>query len=136
VYFDAGQRDAPRGLDDYLESEHCSVHYEARRTLDIDEWIAAQGHRRRFAVTVPGFAGIGPFLRGSARLATLPGLLRASLLRSFDAALPPFDCPPMPMYMVWHLRHHADPMHQWLRGELQAVVAPALAAAELPPART
>ena len=135
VYFDAGQRSAPQGLDDYLASEHCSVHYEARRTLDIDEWIAAQGHRRRFAVTVPGFAGIGPFLRGSTRLATLPGLLRASLLRGLAVAAPPFDCPPMPMYMVWHLRHHADPMHQWLRQELQAVVAPALAAAELQPAQ-
>jgi len=134
VYFDASQRDAPHGLDDYLASEHCSVHYEARRTLDIDEWIAAQGHRRRFAVTVPGFAGIGPFLRGSTRLATLPGLLRASLLRGLAVTPPPFDCPPMPMYMVWHLRHQADPMHQWLRQELQAVVAPALAAAELWPA--
>jgi DNA-binding transcriptional LysR family regulator len=133
VYFDAGQRDAPRGLDDYLASEHCSVHYAARRTLDIDEWIAARDHRRRFAVTVPGFAGIGPFLRGSTRLATLPGLLRANLLRGLAVAPPPFDCPPMPMYMVWHLRHHADPMHQWLREELQAVVAPALAAAELRP---
>jgi DNA-binding transcriptional LysR family regulator len=134
VYFDAGQRDAPRGLDDYLASEHCSVHYEARRTLDIDEWIAAQGHRRRFAVTVPGFAGIGPFLRGSTRLATLPGLLRASLLRGLAVSAPPFDCPAMPMYIVWHLRHQSDPMHQWLRSELQAVVAPALAAAELRPA--
>ena len=134
VYFDAGQRSAPHGLGEYLASEHCSVHYEARRTLDIDEWIAAQGHRRRLAVTVPGFSGIGPFLRGSTRLATLPGLLRASLLRGFDVVPPPFDCPPMPMYMVWHLRHQADPMHQWLRQELQAVVAPALAAAELRPA--
>lgn len=134
VHFDAGQRSAPQGLGGYLASEHCSVHYEARHTPGIDEWIAAQGHRRRFAVTVPGFAGIGPFLRGSTRLATLPGLLRASLLRGLAVAPPPFDCPAMPMYMVWHLRHQADPMHQWLRQELQAVVAPALAAAELRPA--
>ena len=132
VYFDAAMRAPPHGLDDYLSSEHCSVHYEARRTLDIDEWIAAQGHRRRMAVTVPGFAGIGPFLRGSTRLATLPGLLRANTLRGFAVAPPPFDCPPMPMYMVWHLRHQADAAHQWLRGELLNVVAPALAAAELP----
>jgi DNA-binding transcriptional LysR family regulator len=132
VYFDAAARAAPIGLDDYLASEHCSVHYEARRTLDIDEWIAAQGHRRRFAVTVPGFAGIAPFLRGSTRLATLPGLLRANLLRGFAVAPPPFACPPMPMYMVWHLRHQADALHQWLRSELLNVVAPALAAAELP----
>jgi hypothetical protein len=33
----------------------------------------------------------------------------------------------MPMYMVWHVRHHQEPAHQWLRGELERVVAPALA---------
>ena len=29
----------------------------------------------------------------------------------------------MPMYMVWHLRHQHDPVHRWLRQELEAVVA-------------
>jgi len=31
--------------------------------------------------------------------------------------------------MVWHLRHHADPLHRWLRQQLEMVVAPSLAAA-------
>jgi DNA-binding transcriptional LysR family regulator len=35
----------------------------------------------------------------------------------------------MPMFLVWHRRHHDDPMHRWLRGELLAAVAPSLAAA-------
>jgi hypothetical protein len=26
------------------------------------------------------------------------------------------------MYLVWHLRHQADPLHQWLREQVQAVV--------------
>ena len=133
VYYDGAARAAPTSEAEYLASEHVTVHYESRRTLDIDRWLAERELRRRFAVTVPGFSGIGPFLRGSALLATLPGLLRASLLRGFDTVAPPFECPAMPMYMVWHLRHQADPMHQWLRGELQAIVAPALAAAELRP---
>ena len=135
VYYDGAARAAPTSEAEYLASEHVTVHYESRRTLDIDRWLAERELRRRFAVTVPGFSGIGPFLRGSALLATLPGLLRASLLRGFDTVAPPFECPAMPMYMVWHLRHQADPMHQWLRGELQAIVAPALAAAELRPPR-
>jgi hypothetical protein len=33
------------------------------------------------------------------------------------------------MYAIWHQRHQHDPMHRWLRAELDAVVAPALAAA-------
>lgn len=62
-------------------------------------------------------------------LATLPSLLRAHLLRGFESAPVPLECPPMPMYMVWHLRHHGDPLHRWLRQQLETVIAPALAAA-------
>ena len=108
-------------LDDYLASEHVT------RAL---RGAARARHRRVDRRAGPRSAASpsrcraspasAPFLRGSTRLATLPGLLRASLLRGLAVAPPPFDCPPMPMYMVWHLRHQADPMHQWLRGELQA----------------
>ncbi len=135
VYYDARSRRPPQSLDDYLAAEHVSVHHATRGRLDIDRFIDERGIRRQVAVTVSGFSGVGPFLRGSGFVATLPGLLRASLLRSFDTAAPPFPCPPNPMFMAWHQRHQADPMHRWLRDELLAVVAPALAAAELPPAR-
>jgi DNA-binding transcriptional LysR family regulator len=133
VYFDARLHQAPRDLDDYQAAEHLAVHHETRGRLDIDRFIDERGIRRRFAVTVAGFSGVAPFLRGSTLVATLPGLLRASLLRGFATAEPPFPCPPNPMFMVWHQRHQADPMHRWLRDELLAVVAPALAAAELRP---
>lgn len=131
VFFDATQRHAPTSIDDYLQAEHVTVLYEPRRPLDIDQHLAQRGVHRRFVATVPGFGGIAGFLRGSSWLATLPGLLRVDLLRGLahaDVPLP--DMPSMPMYLVWHLRHQADPLHRWLRGELEAVVAPALIAAE------
>jgi DNA-binding transcriptional LysR family regulator len=129
VFYDADQRDAPRTLEEYLAAEHVTVLYEPRRQLDIDDVLAERGVKRRFVAQVPGFAGIGPFLRGTPFIATLPSLLRAHMLRGFEIAPAPIDCPPMPMYMVWQLRHHADPMHRWLREQLESVVAPALAAA-------
>ena len=132
VYYDAAARQAPRGLDDYLAAEHLAVHHETRGRLDIDRFIDERGLRRRVAATVAGFSGVAPFLRGSPYLATLPGLLRAHLLREFATVEPPLPTPPMPMSMVWHQRHQADAMHRWLREELLAIVAPALAAAELP----
>jgi DNA-binding transcriptional LysR family regulator len=70
---------------------------------------------------VPGFSGIAPFLHGSQLLATLPGLLQRHALKGFATAPVPVPCPAMPMYMVWHLRHHEDPLHLWLRAELEAV---------------
>ena len=129
VFFDATQRQAPATREAYEQAEHVTVLYGAGRRLDIDQVLAERGLQRRFAVQVGDFSGVRPFLRGSTLLATLPGLLRVDLLRGLAHADVPVECPPMPMYMVWHLRHHTDPMHQWLRRELEAVVAPALAEA-------
>jgi DNA-binding transcriptional LysR family regulator len=128
VYFDARQRGAPATRDDYLAAEHVTVVYEPRRALDLDQLLAQQGVQRRFVASVPGFAGVPAFLRGTKRLATAPSLLRGSLMRGLGQCAPPLPCPTMPMYLVWHLRHQADPMHQWLRRHIEASVAPALAA--------
>lgn len=127
VFHDPARRAAPSGLDDYLAAEHVTVLYEPRRSLDIDTVLAARGIQRRFVATVPGFAGIPSFLRGSTRLATAPGLLGTGLLREFASSPLPVPCPPMPMYLIWHLRHRHDPAHCWLRGELEALVPAALA---------
>lgn len=135
VFFDARERDAPRSLEEYLAAEHISVMYENRRTLEFDQRLAERGLRRRFAVWVPAFSGVAPFLRGSAMLATLPGALRVEALRDFASCEPPFECLALPMYMVWHVRHQHDPLQRWVREELELLVAPALAQAELVPAR-
>lgn len=128
VFYDAGQRMAPVGLADYLAAEHVTVVYEPRRTLDLDRWLAEQGMQRRFAATVPGFAGVPAFLHGSDWLATAPSRLGHGLLRGLAQAAPPLPCPTMPMYAIWHLRHQSDPLHQWLRrtldDEAAAVAAP------------
>lgn len=135
VFFDAAERQAPRTIEDYLEAEHVTVVYEPRRSMDIDQILAARGVARRFVAMVPGFSGISPFLKGSALLSTQPGLLRVGQLRDLDSCEVPIPCPSMPMYMIWHLRHRHDPVNCWLRNELEAVVAPALARAEAVPAR-
>ena len=127
VFFDASVRTAPASRDEYLSAEHVSVLYEPRRTLEIDRVLADDLKlQRRFVATVPAFAGIPPFLRGSALLATLPGLLHRELLRGFGHAELPADLgpvPEMPMFMVWHARRQSDPVHRWLRDELLAVAA-------------
>jgi DNA-binding transcriptional LysR family regulator len=129
VFYDATVRTAPRTRADYLAGEHITVVYDSNLALDLDQWLAARGVKRTFRVMVPGFAGLAPFIRGSTLLATVPGLLRSHLLHGLANARVPLPCPSMPMFMVWHLRHQQDPAHRWLRGQLEAVVAPALASA-------
>ena len=134
VFYDASQRTAPRTPVEYLAAEHVTVVYEPHRRLDIDQWLADRGRARRFVAAVPSFAGVPAFIQGSTRLTTLPSLLRAQLLRGLALAPVPLPCPPMPMYLIWHLRHQADPLHQWLRQQIEAVVPAALAAAGPMPA--
>ena len=130
VFYDPTQRAAPVTRAAYLAAGHVTVVYEPKRALDLDQWLAARGVQRRFSVMVPGFAGVPPFIRGSDLLATLPGLLQSHLLHGLASTRVPIPCPTMPMYMIWHMRHQHDPAHRWLRAELEAVVAPALAEAE------
>jgi len=122
-FYDASVRAAPTSLDDYLRAEHLTVVYESRGPLDIDRALTERGVLRRFAAVVANFSGIPPFLRGSPYLATLPSLVGREMLRGFAQAAPPLPCPPMPMYVVWHQRDHLNPLHRWVRRELDAVVA-------------
>jgi DNA-binding transcriptional LysR family regulator len=129
VFFDAACREAPRDRAEYESAEHVAVVYASQRPLAVDLWLAAQGVPRRIVVQVADFAGVRPFIEGSARIATLPSLLRIGALRGLALAEPPLACEPMPMYALWHQRHHDDPMHRWLRALLDATVAEALPAA-------
>jgi DNA-binding transcriptional LysR family regulator len=122
VYYDPEVRDAPADAAAYLAAEHATVVYEPRRALDLDQWLAAQGVQRRFRVMVPGFAGLPSFVQGSDLLATAPRLLKLHLLRGLASAPVPLPCPALPMYLIWHRRYQADPAHQWLRAELEAIV--------------
>ncbi|MDT7834650.1 LysR family transcriptional regulator [Aquabacterium sp. OR-4] len=123
VFYDAARRPAPASLADYLAAEHVTVVYEPRRALDLDQWLAEQGVVRQVVATVPGFAGLPAFVRGSRLLCTAPSRLGLGLLGGLASVLPPLPCPTLPMYAIWHVRHQADALHQWLRGTLDEVAA-------------
>lgn len=127
VFYDPDQRDPPLDEAEYLAAEHATVVYEPRRPLDIDQQLAARGVRRKMLVMVPGFGALPAFLRGSKLLATAPAGLAHHTLRGFGHAPVPVQCPPLPMYAVWHARYQQDPAHRWLRAQLDAVVAEEMA---------
>jgi len=120
-------RAAPLDEAEYLAAEHATVVYEPRRSLDLDQHLAAKGVQRRFAVMVPTFSALPAFVRGTPLLATVPALLARHTLLGLASCPAPVTCPSMPMYMIWHTRYQQDASHRWLRAQLEAVVAPALA---------
>lgn len=127
VFYDAAVRGAPLTQAEYLAADHATVVYEPRRSLDLDQHLGAKGLQRRFAVLVPSFSALPAFVRGTTLLATAPGLLGRHTLQGLASCAPPVPCPSMPMYLIWHVRYQQDAAHRWLRGELEALVAPALA---------
>ncbi|MFT3720445.1 LysR family transcriptional regulator [Pseudorhodoferax sp.] len=123
VFYDAGARAAPAGRADYLAADHATVVYAGNRPLALDAALEHRGIARRFAVMLPGFAGLPAFLRANPLLATAPGLLGEGLLRGFASVPVPVPCPPIAMYMLWHQRHRHDPAHGWLRAQITALAA-------------
>lgn len=121
VFYDPAVRSAPLTPEDYLAAEHVTVVYDPPRPLDLDEWLSRQGVVRRFRVLVPGFAGLAPFINGTPLLTTAPALLAHHLLRDLAHSAVPLPCPPLPMYLIWHLRHQHSPAHRWLRSQIEAV---------------
>ena len=115
VFYDAQVRAAPRTRNAYETAQHVTVVYQAQRRLDIDNWMAAQNVKRQFVTTLSSFSGIASFIKGTDRLATLPGLLSRGLLQGLADAPVPLKTPDMPMYAIWHVRHQHDPVHSWLR---------------------
>ena len=121
VFYDGDQRAAPRNMQEYSAAEHVTVSYTSTQHLEIDRILQESGIERRFAVEVAGFAGIPAFIRGSDRLTTLPSLLGRDLLAGLASSELPIASPPLPFYMIWHLRYQHDPSHLWLRKHLEAV---------------
>ena len=128
VFYDAAVRSAPQTEAEYLAADHATVVYEPRRSLDLDQHLLNKGIQRRYTVMVPSFSALPAFVRGTPLLATVPGLLARHTLQGLASCPPPLTCPTMPMYLIWHARYQQDAAHRWLRAQLEALVAPALAA--------
>lgn len=121
VFYDPHVRQAPSSRAEYLAAKHVTVVYEPRRALDLDQWLEAKGVVRRFEVTVPGYAGVAPFVMGTDLLATAPSLLGRHMLRELASTKVPVACPKLPMYLVWHMRHQHNHAHGWLRKQIEDV---------------
>lgn len=120
-FYDAGKRSAPRAVAAYFAARHITVVYPDNERLEFDRRLAAQKIARDVAIQVPNFYGVPAFLRGTDMLASMPGLLKRSMMKEFDSVVIPVkeSVTELPMYMVWHQRFQTDPAHLFLRTELE-----------------
>jgi DNA-binding transcriptional LysR family regulator len=116
-----------QGLDAYLSADHLLVSGDATMSGIVDQVLAAQGLKRRVALSVPLFLPALAMLPGNAMLATLPAALVKAHAARFGLAFapPPVDIRAFSVQAVRHMREEKNPMINWLIDELQASMEPA-----------
>ncbi|WP_421868851.1 LysR family transcriptional regulator [Motiliproteus sp.] len=119
-YFDPGVRTAPDTPQAYQQAQHVAISLSGTKRMQIDADISALGLERDIFLTLPNFAGIWDFIRGTDLIATLPSLLGSGDLEGIAQQPLPFETPPLDIYLVWHKRYHDSPAHRWLREQLIA----------------
>ena len=113
-------------LDHYLDAEHLHVSLAGEPHGLVDAALAAAGHQRRVAVTVPHFLLSGPLLNGARLIATEPRAVLEPMAGPYGLALrePPFAAGTFGFCVLWHRRGDNDPGLEWLRGALTAGASP------------
>lgn len=105
-------------LPEYLSLDHISPTAAAdARFSPIDDELARLGERRRISVVVPDYLML-PRIVARTRLVLTTGAAFGALAAENPAikvvAAPP-ELTPIHFRMLWHVRSHTDPAHQWLR---------------------
>lgn len=103
-------------LSDYLDHPHVAVSFGTPEQSPIDKLLAAQGKRRRVAMTTPNFAANIASLIGTDLIMSLPSRLATAVkLPGLTTFKLPLAVPPYPYLMTWHRRSDTDPGGVWFR---------------------
>lgn len=122
VFYDPSRREAPKDMEEYLNSGHIGLSFLQNFKGGVDDLLIANGQPRRVEMSVPNFASVPSYLRGTELLATLPLLMRFTEMRDFASSPLPFQFSPGKMNMIWHQSYQEDEQHKWLRKEMLKVV--------------
>jgi len=107
----------PLDLAAFLSLSHLLVSPEGDRFGQVDAVLAAQGQRRRIALTLPQMHAAPGVIASSDMVATvLQGIVETSGSRERLAMFPPpLDLAAVAFVMSWHRRNEAHQAQRWLR---------------------
>jgi len=87
----------------------------------VSDAAAAAGLKRITGASISHFSAVAPMLAKTDLIATLPAIVLADALKTFDltAVRAPFSIEPMPHVLIWSSRHAQDPAIRWLRRHIE-----------------
>lgn len=108
----------PLTLDDYCSLGHLVVSSSGRMEGLMDVRLKELGRSRDVLVSAPYGDTIGPLLKTTDLVCTLPQSMIDAVGPGVEAFALPFNQPDMSLAMAWHSRLDKQPAHRWLRDEL------------------
>ncbi|MGH6638757.1 MAG: LysR family transcriptional regulator [Polaromonas sp.] len=119
----SNRTDKKVSAEDFVAWPHITTSRRGRATGRIDAALKELGLRRRVLIVAPGFQAALVMAATSDLVATVPEpFVRWAMahhrLHIFQL---PVTTPGVEVSQSWHTRHHADPVHRWLRGHVRAI---------------
>lgn len=110
-------------LSEYLQHPHLLVGMPPDAGSEVDRALAALGHRRNVAISVPHWSTAADLVIGTDLVLTVSSRTLRPYRTRGDLAVfePPFPVAAFDFSQAWHERHSADPAHEWLRQKIASV---------------
>jgi len=104
-------------LEQFLEVEHVVLFPHGDRVSQLDEYLIANGMRRRYGVKVPSFFNMPYIVQRTDMICGLPERMALHFAKLFGLRVLPAPVPDWvaTYYLMWHLSMDEDPGHSWLR---------------------
>ncbi|MDT7784310.1 MAG: hypothetical protein QOF58_2729 [Pseudonocardiales bacterium] len=116
-------------LPSYAAQPHVLVSRRGRLTAPIDDLLATEGLRRKVIASVATVHTALQIAAASDALVTTTTILCRPLIEAFGLVTRPLpaESPEAPVNCNWHQRYDSDLAHAWLRDQVRAALAEALA---------
>ncbi|MCO4253542.1 LysR family transcriptional regulator [Pseudarthrobacter raffinosi] len=111
----------PLSLEDYANSGHLRVSYDAQRGF-VDEILETQGYERKAVASISHFAGAVAVLRTADLIATIPTYTAKAFSDAAGLTMshPPIPVPRFTISLLWEVPKETQPEHAWLRKMVEA----------------
>jgi len=108
---------------DFISWPHIAAPRRGVSAGRIDAALEDLGLRRRVAIVAPGFQAALAMAAASDLVATVPEPFVRWAMALYDLHIfkLPVITPNVEVFQAWHSRHHADPVHRWLREHVSAI---------------
>ncbi|QEO45961.1 LysR family transcriptional regulator [Vibrio tarriae] len=114
----------PMTLEGYCQSRHVIISGNGLGKTDMDRELKRLTQEREVVASLPHFSMVPELLMDTDLIATLPKRLVIHLGMRYNIAVAdlPFYTADFQVEQFWHLIHHSNPIHQWVRLEIKNLV--------------